>query len=50
MTLDINSHVLPGLAEAAAGRFEEGLQTAADDVSTKNVAKLAQGGGFKVEF
>jgi hypothetical protein len=36
--------------EAAARRFEEGLQTAADDVSTENVAKLAQEGGFEVEF
>jgi integrase len=27
-TLDIYSHVLPGLQEAAARRFEEGLQSA----------------------
>ncbi len=28
ITLDIYSHVLPGLQEAAAHRFEEGLQAA----------------------
>jgi len=40
-TLDIYSHVLPGLDEAAARRFEEGLQAATDDVSIKNVAKMS---------
>jgi len=49
-TLDIYSHLLPGMDEAAARRFEEGLQVAADDISIENVAKLACKGGFKVEF
>ncbi len=35
MTLDIYSHVLPGLQEAAALRFEEGLQATSDAVSTQ---------------
>ena len=41
-TLDIYSHLLPGLDEAAARRFEEGLQGAPDEVSAENVAKLAR--------
>ncbi len=40
-TLDIYSHLLPGMDEAAARRFEEGLQTATDDVFAKNVAKMS---------
>lgn len=33
MTLDIYSHVLPGLQEAAARRFEELLQDSSVDAS-----------------
>jgi len=45
-TLDIYSHVLPGLQEAAARRFEEGLQSAspasqAADVLEENVGKMS---------
>ena len=40
-TLDIYSHLLPGMDEAAARRFEEGLQVAADDISIENVAKMS---------
>ena len=49
-TLDIYSHLLPGLDEAAARRFEEGLQGTPDKVVIENVAKLAQKGGSGVEF
>lgn len=53
-TLDIYSPVVPGLQEAAAQRFEEGLQEASHEpeaeVLDKNVSKLATGLGFKVEF
>ena len=38
-TFDIYSHLLPGMDEAAARRFEEGLQ--AVDISTENVAKMS---------
>jgi integrase len=37
ITLDTYSHVLPGLQEAAAQRFEEGLQRATADVPVKAV-------------
>jgi len=37
ITLDTYSHVLPGLQEAAAQRFEEGLQAPLADVSDKMV-------------
>jgi integrase len=45
-TLDIYSHVLPGLQEAAARRFEEGLESAlaeakAIEVVEKNVGKMS---------
>ncbi len=40
-TLDIYSHLLPGMDEAAARRFEEGLQGAPDEVSAENVAKMS---------
>jgi integrase len=45
-TLDIYSHVLPGLQEAAARRFEEGLEGAVKEApvgegSEKNVAKMS---------
>jgi len=54
-TLDIYSHVLPGLQEAAARRFDEGLENALTEaqvaeVLEKNVGKFASGGGFEVEF
>ncbi len=49
-TFDIYSHLLPGMDEAAARKFEEGLQGAPAEVSAENVAKLAQEGGFEVEF
>ncbi len=35
MTLEIYSHVLPGLQEAAALRFEEGLKSISEEVSTE---------------
>ncbi len=34
MTLEIYSHVLPGLQEAAALRFEEGLQRPSEEIAT----------------
>ena len=37
ITLDTYSHVMPGLQEAAAQRFEEGLQRATADVPVKTV-------------
>ena len=37
ITLDTYSHVLPGLQEAAALRFEEGLQTASEKAPAENV-------------
>jgi len=40
-TLDIYSHLLPGMDEAAARRFEEGLQGAPDEASAQNVAKMS---------
>ena len=46
-TLDIYSHVLPGLQEAAARHFDESFE---HEVHQKNVGKVAQEGGFKVEF
>ncbi len=54
-TLDIYSHVLPGLQEATARRFDEGLENALTEaqvaeVLEKNVGKIALGGGFEVEF
>jgi hypothetical protein len=50
-TLDIYSHVLPGLQEAAARRFEEGLQyvspaSQAADVLDENVGKVDLSGGL----
>jgi integrase len=33
ITLDTYSHILPGLQEAAARKFDEGLQTAPIDMS-----------------
>ena len=36
-----NSHVVPGLQEAAARKFEEGLQGTPDEVSAENVAKMS---------
>lgn len=52
-TLDIYSHVLPGLQEAAARRFEEGLQSVspasqAAEVLQENVGNIALRRGFKV--
>ena len=35
MTLDTYSHVLPGLQEAAAMRFEEGLRASQTEAPTK---------------
>ncbi len=54
-TLDIYSHVLPGLQEAAARRFDEGLESALTEAQVaevlgQNVGKFAFGGGFSVEF
>jgi integrase len=40
-TLDIYSHLLPGLDEAAARRFEEGLQGVSYEVAVENVAKMS---------
>jgi hypothetical protein len=45
-TLDIYSHVLPGLQEAAARRFEEGLkdvpaETEVTQVGKANVGKMS---------
>ena len=40
-TFDIYSHLLPGMDEAAARRFEEGLQGVPDEVSDENVAKMS---------
>jgi integrase len=37
ITLDTYSHVMPGLQQAAAPRFEEGLQGALGEVSVKTV-------------
>jgi len=37
ITLDTYSHILPGLQEAAAQQFEEGLQVDLDKVSVKTV-------------
>ncbi len=37
ITLDIYSHVLPGLQEAAAQRFDEGLQAGSPEVQTTEV-------------
>lgn len=37
ITMDTYSHVLPGLQEAAAQRFEEGLQMAPAEVPIKTV-------------
>ncbi len=47
ITLDIYSHVLPGLQEVAARQFEQGLDRAeaqATEIGLKNVGKL----GLKV--
>ena len=41
MTLDLYSHVVPGLQEQAALRFDEGLQREVGAVGTENGA-----GGF----
>jgi len=54
-TLDIYSHVTPGLQEAAARRFDEGLESPlteaqVTEVLEKNGGKLVSGGGFGVEF
>jgi len=45
-TLDIYSHVLPGLQEAAARRFDEGLENALTEVQVtevlgQNVGKMS---------
>ena len=45
-TLDIYSHIVPGLQEAAARRFDEGLKSAINeaqiaDVRKKNIGKNA---------
>jgi len=54
-TLDIYSYVLPGLQEAAARQFEEGLQGASSEsqvieVPDKNVGKIALRNSFRVKF
>ncbi len=41
---------MPGLQEAAARRFDEGLEGAPNEVPQENVGNLAFEGGFKVEF
>ncbi len=38
ITLDTYSHVMPGLQEAAALRFEEGLQQASERSASKMLA------------
>jgi len=45
-TLDIYSHVVPGLQEAAARRFEEGLESTlteaqVTEILEKNVGKMS---------
>jgi len=52
-TLDIYSHVLPGLQEAAARRFDEGLENALTEaqvaeVLEKNVGKIVLTAYFEV--
>ena len=52
-TLDIYSHVLPGLQEAAARRFEEGLKGVlpkkrASGVAERNVGKIAHLRSFEL--
>ncbi len=52
-TLDIYSHVLPGFQEAAARRFDEGLESALTEaqvaeVLKKNVGKIVLTAYFKV--
>ena len=49
-TLDIYSHVLPGLQEPVARRFDEGLEGTQNEVSQENVGKIAIRYGFAVEF
>lgn len=49
-TLDIYSHIVPSLQEAAARRFEEGLEGAAVEVHHENVGKFVLRGCFGVEF
>ena len=54
-TLDIYSHVLPGLQEVAVRRFGEGRQEvpvemAANAVRRQNVGSLDMKRGFEVEF
>ena len=57
-TLDIYSHVVPGLQQEAAKRFDDGLPaTSLKDLDHKvaqniaaNFENLALGGGFSVEF
>ena len=46
-TLDIYSHVLPGLQEAAARQFDEGFE---HEVHQENVGKIILRGLFGVEF
>ena len=53
--MDIYSHVLPGLQEAAARRFDEGLENTLTEaqvaeVLEKNVGKVALRSCFKVKF
>ncbi len=55
ITLDTYSHVLPGLQEAAALRFEEGMLLASEDTlknnrGLQNVCKTAQEAGLTDDF
>jgi hypothetical protein len=49
-TLDIYFHIVPGLQEAAARRFEEGIEDATTEVRQENVGKFVLRGYFGVEF
>ena len=49
-TLDIYSHVLPGLQEAATHRFDESLEGTPNEIPQENVGKIAMRCGFAVEF
>ena len=50
ITLDIYSHVLPGLQEAAAEKFDRIFEEVASENSDPSVSKmLANGDGFECE-
>ncbi len=47
-TLDIYSHVVPSLQQAAARKFEEGLQEQPSEVHQENVGKTGLKAWFAV--